>query len=148
MDRTLRETLPPEGFGKVDPKRIRMMRGNRKKNTRPEVRVRQRLHCLGYRFRLHKRGLPGSPDIVLPRHGSVILVHGCFWHRHTCRSGRKVPRTRSAYWIEKFARNKRRDSHNVASLRRLGWKVLVIWECQTSDQAKLDTRLQRFLKPS
>lgn len=107
------------------------------RNTRPELVVRSVLHCLGYRFRVHVSDLPGRPDIVLPRHRIAVLVHGCFWHRHAgCRFAYQ-PKSHVAFWSDKFDQNVRRDSNNKRNLRRLGWHVVVVWECQTSDRAKL-----------
>lgn len=113
-----------------DAARRKMMAGFRSKDTKPEMLVRRALHGLGYRFRLHRRNLPGKPDIVLPKHGTAILVHGCFWHQHAgCRDAR-MPRTRQDYWTEKFRRNLERDRGTEVALRELGWKVHVIWECE------------------
>lgn len=97
-------------------------------NTRPEVMVRSALHRVGFRFRLYTSGLPGRPDIVLPKHGVVIFVHGCFWHRHGCPLSSE-PRTRRKFWNEKFARNIARDARTARALRGLGWRVLTVWEC-------------------
>jgi len=109
--------------------RRKMMAQFRSKDTKPEVMVRRALHRLGYRFRLHRRDLPGTPDVVLPRHRTVILVHGCFWHQHSgCRDAR-MPRTRQDYWSAKFQRNSKRDAKIAADLTALGWRVLVVWEC-------------------
>lgn len=113
-----------------DVARRRMMAGFRSKDTKPEMIVRRALHALGYRFRLHRRDLPGKPDIVLPKHRAAILVHGCFWHQHEgCREAR-MPRTRQDYWTEKFRRNLQQDEATEAALRELGWNVHVIWECE------------------
>ena len=103
------------------------------------------LHKLGYRFRLHRRDLPGSPDIVLPRYETVIFVHGCFWHRHTCGNGRDVPKTRTDFWLTKFQENRRRDRRKARKLRSYGWRVVTIWECQTTDMAALRSRIKKFL---
>lgn len=125
--------------------RSRIMRAIRKKDTGPELAVRRALHRMGYRFRLHRRDLPGSPDIVLPRHGAVILVHGCFWHQHVgCRHG-TVPRVRQDYWIPKLTRNVERDAQARAALEALGWRVLVLWECEIGDADALADQLSRFL---
>lgn len=119
------------------------MRAVRRANTAPEIIVRQELHALGLRFRLHRRDLPGSPDIVLPRFRTVILVHGCFWHRHTdCRYA-TTPKTRQEYWLPKFAANIERDARKEAQLRVLGWRVLVVWECETKQRECLAGRLRR-----
>lgn len=109
--------------------RSQMMSGIRGKNTRPELRVRQLLHRLGYRFRLHRKDLPGSPDLVLPRHSLAVFVHGCFWHLHAgCRFS-KVPGTRTDFWLAKLERNRERDRSTAIALQAEGWRVLVIWEC-------------------
>lgn len=104
----------------------------RSKNTKPEIAVRKLLHAAGYRFRLHSKDLPGSPDIVLPKLKTVVFVNGCFWHRHQgCRFA-AVPATRSDFWIHKFEENVQRDKRNYDLLRTLGWRVIVIWECEIS----------------
>lgn len=99
------------------------------KDTKPEVELRHLLHASGYRYRLHVKGLPGKPDIVLPRFHAVIQVHGCFWHSHSCARG-KTPNSRQAFWLPKLAANKQRDLSNSRALRRLGWTVITVWECQ------------------
>ncbi|MBA2933040.1 DNA mismatch endonuclease Vsr [Sphingomonas sp. CGMCC 1.13654] len=110
------------------------------KNTRPEILVRQLLNRSGYRFRLHRRDLPGTPDIILPRHRIAIFVHGCFWHHHEgCRVA-KVPASRSEFWRTKFATNKERDARNEALLEKAGWKVITIWECEARGD-RLETLL-------
>jgi DNA mismatch endonuclease (patch repair protein) len=108
--------------------RSRMMAGIRAKDTSPELLIRRSLHQLGFRFRLHDKRLPGKPDLVLPKHGTVIFVHGCFWHRHNCPAF-KWPATRSEFWRTKFERNCENDRHQVKALREMGWRVCVIWEC-------------------
>lgn len=105
------------------------------KNSKIELRVRSELHQRGFRFRLHARSLPGTPDIVLPRHHTAIFVHGCFWHGHDCHLF-KVPQTRREYWMQKIERNARRDSEAVARLVADGWKVVLIWECLLRGQEK------------
>ena len=101
-------------------------------NTTPEIRVRKLLHCMGYRFRLHRRDLPGNPDIVLPKYKTVIFVHGCFWHGcPTCRHARIRPVTNAEYWDKKLDRTMERDRNNMEVLKQLGWRVMVIWECET-----------------
>lgn len=117
----------------------------RGRDTGPERVVRSVLHSLGYRFRLHGRGIPGNPDIVFRSRRSLILVHGCFWHRHACFNGRRLPKSRLSFWRPKLEGNKRRDAAVRAKLRRDGWRVLVVWECQTLDHAKLGKRLTAFL---
>lgn len=133
-----------EGKRLDDDARRKMMAGFRSKDTKPEMLVRQALHRLGYRFRLHRRDLPGRPDIVLPRHRTAILVHGCFWHQHDgCRDAR-MPRTRQDYWAEKFRRNLERDRATEAALRALGWRVQVIWGCEAR-KPELAARLSKLL---
>lgn len=128
--------------------RSRTMRAVAQKNTTPELRVRRRLHALGFRFRLHRRDLPGTPDIVLPRHKAVILVHGCFWHQHPgCRRAAR-PRTRQDYWLPKLDRNVSRDAKAVAALEALGWRVLVLWECELRESKELDAVLHQFIGTS
>lgn len=117
-------------------------------NTTPELAVRRLVHAMGYRYALHRHDLPGSPDLVLPARGAVIFVHGCFWHRHRCRRGQSVPSTRTAYWTAKFDRNVARDRRTQRQLRADGWRVGVVWECQTRP-TRLDTlakRLDRLLQ--
>jgi DNA mismatch endonuclease (patch repair protein) len=117
----------------------------RKTNTKPEMIVRRLVHAMGYRYRLHQSKLPGSPDMVLARHRKAILVHGCFWHRHDCADGRKLPRSKPEYWGPKLERNRRRDKVSVALLHKLGWGVLVVWECEIKDRRQLRKTLARFL---
>lgn len=114
------------------------------RNTGPEIAVRKILHSLGYRFRLHRKDLPARPDIVLPRHEKVILVHGCFWHGHQCSKG-NLPKSRLSYWGPKITANKKRDARNLRKLRALGWRPLVVWQCETKDIAKLKARLLKFV---
>ena len=114
-------------------------------NTRPEIAVRRLVHRLGYRFRLHRRDLPGTPDLVLPKHRTVVFVHGCFWHQHDCRRGRRQPASNQAYWSPKLARNVARDASAKSALERLGWRVLTIWECQVTTLGLAD-RIDRFLR--
>ena len=132
------DTLTP----KQRSERMSRVRG---RNTGPELVVRSVLHCLGYRFRLHGRDIPGSPDIVFRSRRSVILVHGCFWHRHACFNGRRLPKSRLSFWRPKLEGNKRRDAAIRSRLRRAGWRVLVVWECQTRDRSRLAERLATFL---
>jgi len=118
----------------------------RKTDTTPELTVRRIVHGMGYRFRLYRRDLPGCPDIVLPRHQKVIFVHGCWWHRHNCRLGRRKPKSRKSYWLPKLKGNKNRHKNNCLLLRKQGWKVLTVWECWTRDVEKLEKRLRDFLQ--
>jgi len=103
------------------------------KNTKPEIAVRKMLHALGYRFRLHRKDLPGSPDIVLPKYKTVIFVHGCFWHRHENCKFASTPKTRKEFWENKFNENMKRDKNNFKELKKLNWNLLVIWECETKN---------------
>ena len=114
-------------------------------NTAPELSVRSALHRLGFRFRLHQKTLPGKPDIILPRLRTVVLVHGCFWHRHPGCVFAYVPKSRQAFWQRKFDENVARDQRVRGELRKSGRRVLVIWECQTTDSARLTARLERAL---
>jgi DNA mismatch endonuclease (patch repair protein) len=123
----------------------RRMSRIRKTGSKPEVLVRQIAHRLGYRFRINRRDLPGTPDIVFPGRRKVIFVHGCFWHQHVgCRHA-NVPRVRLDYWLPKLARTAQRDADSLASLRRAGWDTLVIWECETRQSGILERRLRAFL---
>lgn len=127
--------------------RSRIMSGIRGKNTAPELVVRSVAHRLGLRFLLHDQRLPGRPDLVLPKHRTVIFVQGCFWHRHDC--GRAtIPKTRTDFWMSKFAKNVERDRRNKQLLEDLGWRVLEIWECETADREEVRRLLaQHFVLP-
>ena len=126
-------------------KRSAIMASVKGGNTKPELLVRKLLHSLGYRFSLHSDKLPGKPDIVLPKHRKIILVHGCFWHAHAgCRRA-KLPDTNVRFWREKIEENQTRDRKVIRKLRRMGWGVLVIWQCQTADVDRITRRLLRFL---
>ena|SRR5882724_62798 len=119
----------------------------RGKNTGPEMVVRRKLHSLGYRYRIHVPDLPGTPDIVFLRRHKIVFVHGCFWHQHPskrCPLARR-PKARPKYWLPKFSRNVERDVQQRIKLRRLGWSVLVVWECETSNYPRLEAKLIRFL---
>lgn len=116
------------------------------KNTGPEIIVRSVLHQMGYRFRLHKINLPGSPDIVLPKYKTVFFVHGCFWHRHQdCRYAYE-PKSRTEFWQEKFYENILRDLRNRENIEKMGWKIFVIWECETKDLSALTKTISDILK--
>lgn len=119
----------------------------RSKDTKPELVVRHLVFRLGFRFRLHYPGLPGKPDLVFPRFSKVIFVHGCFWHRHQGCKGCRMPKTRLEFWAPKLLNNARRDAAAISKLRRMGWGVMVIWECQTRSGAigVLERRIKRFL---
>ena len=119
------------------------MRRIHKTGTKPEMRVRRAAHRLGYRFRLHRKDLPGTPDLVFPRLKKVVEVRGCFWHQHPgCRLARQ-PKSRLDYWLPKLERNRARDLETTTALRALGWSVLVVWECQVPD----DDAAARILEP-
>ena len=121
------------------------MQAVRRQDTAPELRVRRALHAMGYRYRLHRKDLPGAPDIVLPRHRKIILVHGCFWHGHEQCKRAKPPTKNIATWQAKIDGNRVRDQKNVAKLRELGWSVLIIWECEVHDPLRVANHLQSFL---
>ena len=121
------------------------MRRIRGRDTKPELVVRRTAHALGYRFRLHRRDLPGTPDLVFPRLRTAVFVHGCFWHMHRCQR-RRIPETNRPYWAEKLLRNVRRDRRNARRLRADGWSVCTVWECQTRDAERLARRLARLLR--
>ena len=124
--------------------RARMSRV-RKTGSKPEVKVRQVAHRLGYRFRKNRRDLPGTPDIVFPSRRKVIFVQGCFWHQHvSCRLA-KQPRTRQDYWLPKLRRNVERDAENEAALAGLGWQPFAIWECETFETERIEAKLRSFL---
>lgn len=116
------------------------MAGIRSKNTKPEMVVRRFLHGQGYRYRLHRKDLPGTPDLVLPKYQAVIFVHGCFWHGHDCRYYR-LPKTRTAFWAEKIAGNRSRDEKNQRLLEAEGWRVVVVRECEIRDNLDWEQRL-------
>jgi DNA mismatch endonuclease (patch repair protein) len=118
----------------------------RSANTQPEKLVRSLLHRLGYRFRLHVPELPGRPDVVLPKYGYIIFVNGCFWHRHRRCKFAYTPKSRVRFWTTKFRGNVARDRQKIKELRRKGWRVFVIWECETADPGRLTQRLTRMLK--
>lgn len=119
----------------------------RSKDTKPEMLIRRMLHKLGYRYTLHVRDLPGAPDLVFPSRRKAILIHGCFWHQHKgCIDGR-LPKSREDYWVSKLLRNVERDRRNVSKLRRSGWKVLTVWECDVVENNNLLNRLVGFLGP-
>lgn len=126
--------------------RSALMSRIRGRNTAPEMIVRRLLHSLGYRFRLHRGDLPGTPDIVFPSRRKIVFVHGCFWHAHGCRIGRP-PKSRPEFWLPKLERNRAKDDRNRRQLRALGWSVLTVWQCQTKAEEKLRQRLISFLGP-
>ncbi len=118
----------------------------RSHDTRPEIVVRSIVHRMGYRYRLHKKDLPGKPDLVLSRYRTIINVHGCFFHVHACKYGRVVPATNSEFWAAKRQSNVKRDRKNLLALKRDGWHVLTVWECETRNLRRLIQRIRRFLE--
>lgn len=114
-------------------------------DTKPEMVVRRMAHSLGYRYRLHVGKMPGRPDLVFLSRRKVVFVHGCFWHRHQCAMGDRMPKSRTGFWRHKLEGNRARDERTRRELRRMGWRVLVVWECQTRDLGKLAIRLRKFL---
>ncbi len=127
-------------------KRSQIMSRVSGKNTKPELVVRSLLHNMGYRFRLHRKDLPGKPDITLPKYQKVIFVHGCFWHGHTGCPRSKRPTTNKNFWREKLDKNMERDKESVRNLNGLGWAVLVIWTCEVNDTIKVKNKLLSFLE--
>ncbi|HWE06984.1 MAG TPA: DNA mismatch endonuclease Vsr [Rhizomicrobium sp.] len=126
--------------------RSAVMKRVRSKDTQPEMAVRSMVHRMGFRYALHRRDLPGNPDMVFPSRQRIIFVHGCFWHGHSCRSGRNRPASNTDYWIAKLNRNVARDSSNRRRLRSLGWRMLVVWECELKDPERLRARIARFFE--
>lgn len=124
--------------------RSRIMASVGTKNTGPEVLVRSALHRLGYRFRLHRKDLPGRPDIVMPARRLILFVHGCYWHGHGCRKGR-LSKSNVAYWGPKIEENRARDARNVAALETLGWDVRVIWQCELKEAADVESYLNKLV---
>jgi len=118
------------------------------RNTKPELAVRSSLHNMGYRFRLHRKDLPGKPDITLPKHKKVIFVHGCFWHGHAGCPRSKRPTTNQEFWREKLDKNIERDKATVNALKQLGWEIITIWTCEVNDTSNLKIKLLSFLKSS
>ncbi len=127
-------------------KRSEIMSRIKGRNTKPELIVRRIAHGLGFRFRLHRGDLPGSPDMVFPRYRTVVFVHGCFWHRHDGCQYAYRPKSRIQFWTKKFEENVARDARNEIALRDLGWRVLVIWECETKSQAAVRAQLLAHLR--
>lgn len=118
----------------------------RSRDTAPEMAVRRIVRQLGYRFRSYRADLPGKPDLVFSRRRKAMFVHGCFWHGHSCRAGKNKPASNTAYWKAKLSKNMLRDRKNCAALKRLGWRVMVIWECQIGNSSRLRSRIERFLE--
>lgn len=140
-----RTTVPFPKNAVIDARVSERMRHIRSKDSKPELRVRQMLHRMGYRFRLHRRSLPGTPDIVLPRFKLAVFVHGCFWHQHEgCRHS-KIPKLRVDYWLPKLTRTQKRDKEARAQLDELGWRSLVVWECETVSLDNLGAMLSEAI---
>ena len=126
----------------------RQMARVRTQHTAPEIAVRRAMHARGLRFRLHRRDLPGRPDVVLPKHQVAVFVHGCYWHGCSmCDRGTRRPKTNVGFWSAKLDENQRRDARNVAALKNLGWRVAAIWECETRDPGRLAVALDRLSLP-
>jgi DNA mismatch endonuclease (patch repair protein) len=123
--------------------RSAVMRAVKSRDTKPEIAVRRVAHAQGLRFRLNRSDLPGKPDLVFPSRRAVIFVHGCFWHGHDCARGSRVPATNRDYWRAKIGRNMARDKASLAALKKLGWKAIVIWECETRDAERLKRLILR-----
>jgi DNA mismatch endonuclease (patch repair protein) len=121
------------------------MRKVRGKNTTPEIRFRKLLWGMGYRgYRIHAKNLPGKPDVVFTKKKKAIFIHGCFWHGHDCRAGRNVPKSNVEYWGPKLKKNMQRDKQHISALKRLGWSVMVVWECRLKDEGKIKQRIKSF----
>lgn len=127
--------------------RSRVMKAVTSADTRLEIMVRRYIHRMGYRYRLNRKELPGTPDLVFSARRKVIFVHGCFWHQHSCRQGNRLPKSRQRYWLPKLRRNVERDAEDQRNLQELGWKVLVVWECETKKRGleALGRKIKSFL---
>ncbi len=125
--------------------RSKLMSCVRTQNTKPEVLVRKALHGMGFRFRLHNKSMPGRPDIVLSRYRTVVFVNGCFWHGHDCSKGTTLPKTNALFWKEKLKANVERDKKKTRELEEQGWRVVVVWECQTKSSEYLRTIISKAL---
>ena len=136
--------MSSEVIHKVSEQRSRNMSAIKSKNTKPEIAVRRLLHSMGYRFRLHRKDLPGSPDIVLPKYKTVIFVHGCFWHRHENCKYASIPKTRKEFWERKFKANVKRDLEIQEKIKNIGWQSVVVWECELKDSSALKKKLQNI----
>lgn len=144
MKRSVRLISPPASSTAVEA----VMRGNKKRDTRPELAVRRLIHSLGYRYRLYAKELPGKPDIVFRKRRKAIFVHGCFWHQHQSAECllQSHPKSNVHYWKPKLTRNRERDRENIALLKDMNWKSLIIWECETKDVHRLARRIRSFLE--
>jgi len=138
--------MSSEVIHEVSEQRSRNMSAIKSKNTKPEITVRKLLHSKGYRFRLHKKDLPGSPDIVLPKYKTVIFVHGCFWHRHQNCKYASNPKTRREFWEKKFKENIERDKKTQEKLKNLGWKTKIVWECEVKNREILILKLEDIFR--
>jgi DNA mismatch endonuclease (patch repair protein) len=125
--------------------RSQQMSRVKSKDSKPELLVRRLLHSLGYRYRLHRKDLPGRPDLVFPARKKIIFVHGCFWHRHACSLGKRVPKSNQQFWLPKLEANRLRDINIRKKLENLGWEIFVVWECEIKDADLLRERLLNFL---
>ncbi|MGH9593044.1 MAG: very short patch repair endonuclease, partial [Bryobacteraceae bacterium] len=126
-------------------RRSENMRRIRSRDTSPEMLVRRAVHGMGFRYRLHVANLPGKPDLVFPRHSKIVEVRGCFWHQHGKCVDSHIPKSRRSYWIPKLEGNRSRDAANLRSLKALGFRVLVVWECEAANKSRLTAKLRRFL---
>jgi DNA mismatch endonuclease (patch repair protein) len=132
------DTLTPQ-------QRSARMRLVKSRDTKPELELRRIVWGLGYRYRTNRRDVAGNPDIALVQRKRAIFLHGCFWHRHDCASGRRVPKSRLDFWLDKFERNIRRDAAVMAELKSVGWRALVIWECELTDRSRVERGIRKFL---
>lgn len=121
------------------------MRKVRSENTSPEMKVRRLVYSMGYRYRLHRKELPGKPDLTFFSRKKVIFIHGCFWHGHSCKRGARIPKTNTEYWIQKIEKNKVRDEKNIRSLHEKGFQVLILWECEIKEESQLKGKILAFL---
>ena len=128
-------------------KRSAVMRKVPGKNSSAELKLRRLLTRMGLRYRLHRKDLPGSPDVALPGRKAAVFVHGCFWHGHDCKRGARAPKANAAYWSAKIARNRARDAASLAALDAMGWRAVVVWECELKDEAALESKLKAALAP-
>jgi DNA mismatch endonuclease (patch repair protein) len=135
-----------QGMSETTPARSRIMRAIKSRDTAPELLVRRLAHSMGYRFRVHRKNLPGTPDLVFPARRKAIFVHGCFWHSHDCGRGARVPKQNRSYWKKKLARNEERDEAARKALTALGWKVSVLWECELRNRKRIERKLRVFLR--
>ena len=139
--------MPAPSFPDVSPTTRKVMQANKGKDTKPEMVVRRLVHGMGYRYRLHRKDLPGKPDLVFGPKRKVVFVHGCFWHRHpdpACKIAR-LPKSRLDFWVPKLEGNRARDVRDITSLEKMGWSVMTVWECDLKDRESLYDRLAAFL---